>query len=75
MSETIKRTVHGKEREITVQEDGTHSGTVVVSFDEKDETWQVLCPAGHYHTTVDDPNGFYGIEFWKGKTIECQGQL
>ena len=74
MTEKITRNVHGHKREVTVNGE-SHEGKCVVSFNEDAENWTVLCPAGHFITKIDDPNGLYGIDHYKNKNVSCSGTL
>jgi len=71
----LTRIVHGTEREITIEEDGTHHGVCVVSYNEDRDVWSVLCPYGHYHTEINDMTGLYGKRYWKGQNVECEGKV
>ena len=52
-----------------------HSGKCIVRYNEKTETWTVLCPKGHFITTIDNPNGMYGIDYYKNKNVTCEGSI
>lgn len=68
-------TVHGREREVTFYDDGTHEGECVVSFNDRTESWSVLCPCGHFHMEINEPTGLTGPDDWRGKIVRCSGTV
>lgn len=71
----ITTIVHGHERTATVYDDGHHYGECVVTYNDDRGAWAVLCPCGHFRQTISNPTGFYGVDWWRGRTIECEGSL
>jgi hypothetical protein len=60
---------------VQINDDGSHEGEAVVSFNETTRSWKVLCPAGHLHRSIPNPLGIYGIHYWRGRHVECDGYL